>query len=381
MEEQGMKIEDFYIAIKKRWLLISALIIIPVMLVLLIPQKTVVESQYKAIAKIRVMRENSNNYEQDDNEMIMEQKMINNLVEELKSTNVIKAAVGNVDIEDFENEVLSNLTIEVLKDTTTINLTLKGENEEIKIVLNNIVNYAGEATSKIVPNHKMEVVSDVELVKNSNEISSNKGKKVVLVLLGMAFLSTLTAITLEYFDDSFKHEEDVEKDLNIPVLVGIFRKSKNNEKDLAYKKLVSLLRFNNENIKSILVTSTLKDENKEECVFAVASELLNLGEKVIIIDSDNDNNFDFKGDMIKVNGEKEILSSIKNAKNDYDYVLVNGPDINMSNISQIISKEVDGTILVIKAYKAKRKLVLKAVKEIKKYNNNIVGTVLNNIES
>lgn len=141
------------------------------------------------------------------------------------------------------------------------------------------------------------------------------------------------------------------------------------------------MRFNNENIKSILVTSTLKDENKEECVLAAANELLNLGEKVVIIDSDNDSNFDFKGDIIKVNGEKEILSSIKNAKNDYDYVLVNGPDINTSNISQIISKEVDGTILVIKAYKAKRKLVLKAVKEIKKYNNNIVGTVLSNIES
>ena len=55
--------------------------------------------------------------------------------------------------------------------------------------------------------------------------------------------------------------------------------------------------------------------------------------------------------------------------------------MNNGVLSQSFAKEADGTVYIVKGYKNKRKAVLRSINELKAYNSNIIGIVLNNIEA
>ena len=78
--------------------------------------------------------------------------------------------------------------------------------------------------------------------------------------------------------------------------------------------------------------------------------------------------------------EGNIKNLFDNLDEKYQYILINGTPMNNGVLSQSFAKEADGTIYIVKGYKNKRKVILRSVNELKAYNNNIIGVVLNNIE-
>ena len=86
-------------------------------------------------------------------------------------------------------------------------------------------------------------------------------------------------------------------------------------------------------------------------------------------------------DNLEKEDHKHKLSKVlAGLKEKYDYVIINGEAIKEKNTSQIVSKDVDGIIYVVKAYEVKRKNVVDSIEEIRKYNENIIGVVLTNVE-
>ena len=55
VEEQGMILEDFYIAVKKRWIMVLVLILVPVLIVLFKP-KAIITPEYEASTRLYVIR-------------------------------------------------------------------------------------------------------------------------------------------------------------------------------------------------------------------------------------------------------------------------------------------------------------------------------------
>ena len=83
----------------------------------------------------------------------------------------------------------------------------------------------------------------------------------------------------------------------------------------------------------------------------------------------------------------EMLSSktmsmlLEELKGVFDCVILDTPPVQAVTDSQILSTKADGTILVIRAEKTKKDSVQNALGLLKKVNANIIGTVLNGIES
>jgi len=71
---------------------------------------------------------------------------------------------------------------------------------------------------------------------------------------------------------------------------------------------------------------------------------------------------------------KEFITSVSKL---YDYVVFDAPPVNAVTDPQILSRLVDGTILVIRSGKTEEEQAKRAIESLKKVEAKILGAVLN----
>ncbi|WP_338587239.1 CpsD/CapB family tyrosine-protein kinase [Clostridium baratii] len=76
-------------------------------------------------------------------------------------------------------------------------------------------------------------------------------------------------------------------------------------------------------------------------------------------------------------GSKAMSSLLDELSNVYDVIILDSPPVLAVTDAQILSTKVDGTVLVVRAEKTKKDIVLAAKGVLDKVNANILGTVLN----
>lgn len=394
-----MILEDFYIAVKKRWIMVLVLILVPVLIVLFKP-KAIITPEYEASTRLYVIRTDLETIAGSPKGSI-EYNLLNSFVESLKTNNVIEEALIDTNSTLTVKEVSSKIYAKIFQDSNIVDLSLTGTNEEeIAKVLEDIVKIAEKTVTNYIPNSKMSAMDTVKVSEISPINAGGNVKKVILIFGAMTFISLLLAVTLEYLDDSFKHEDQIEKTLKESVLAIFFKKDKN--KKVTYNKIATNLLYNYKNIKKILISSTTNNEGKNEFVEEIAITIAEKGSKVLVIDTEkalSQVNETMKSmeiedfgklivkkeyDLLIINNDDLSEGNIKNLFDNldekYQYILINGTPMNNEVLSQSFAKEADGTIYIVKGYKNKRKVILRSVNELKAYNNNIIGVVLNNIE-
>lgn len=394
-----MILEDFYIAVKKRWIMVLVLILVPVLIVLFKP-KAIITPEYEASTRLYVIRTDLETIAGSPKGSI-EYNLLNSFVESLKTNNVIEEALIDTNSTLTVKEVSSKIYAKIFQDSNIVDLSLTGTNEEeIAKVLEDIVKIAEKTVTNYIPNSKMSAIDTVKVSEISPINAGGNVKKVILIFGAMTFISLLLAVTLEYLDDSFKHEDQIEKTLKESVLAIFFKKDKN--KKVTYNKIATNLLYNYKNIKKILISSTTNNEGKNEFVEEIAITIAEKGSKVLVIDTEkalSQVNETMKSmeiedfgklivkkeyDLLIINNDDLSEGNIKNLFDNldekYQYILINGTPMNNDVLSQSFAKEADGTIYIVKGYKNKRKVILRSVNELKAYNNNIIGVVLNNIE-
>lgn len=394
-----MILEDFYIAVKKRWIMVLVLILVPVLIVLFKP-KAIITPEYEASTRLYVIRTDLETIAGSPKGSI-EYNLLNSFVESLKTNNVIEEALIDTNSTLTVKEVSSKIYAKIFQDSNIVDLSLTGTNEEeITKVLEDIVKIAEKTVTNYIPNSKMSAIDTVKVSEISPINAGGNVKKVILIFGAMTFISLLLAVTLEYLDDSFKHEDQIEKTLKESILAIFFKKDKN--KKVTYNKIATNLLYNYKNIKKILISSTTNNEGKNEFVEEIAITIAEKGSKVLVIDTEkalSQVNETMKSmeiedfgklivkkeyDLLIINNDDLSESNIKklfdNLDEKYQYILINGTPMNNDVLSQSFAKEADGTIYIVKGYKNKRKVILRSVNELKAYNNNIIGVVLNNIE-
>lgn len=394
-----MILEDFYIAVKKRWIMVLVLILVPVLIVLFKP-KAIITPEYEASTRLYVIRTDLETIAGSPKGSI-EYNLLNSFVESLKTNNVIEEALVDTNSTLTVKEVSSKIYAKIFQDSNIVDLSLTGTNEEeIAKVLEDIVKIAEKTVTNYIPNSKMSAIDTVKVSEISPINAGGNVKKVILIFGAMTFISLLLAVTLEYLDDSFKHEDQIEKTLKESVLAIFFKKDK--DKKVTYNKIATNLLYNYKNIKKILISSTTNNEGKNEFVEEIAITIAEKGSKVLVIDTEkalSQVNETMKSmeiedfgklivkkeyDLLIINNDDLSEGNIKNLFDNldekYQYILINGTPMNNGVLSQSFAKEADGTIYIVKGYKNKRKVILRSVNELKAYNNNIIGVVLNNIE-
>ncbi len=172
--------------------------------------------------------------------------------------------------------------------------------------------------------------------------------------------------------------------------------------------------------KVIVITSAQAQEGKTSVSVNLASSLTQINNKVVLVDCDMrrpsiHKKFSIANedglaeilikkkqlkDVVRNHNDKlsiitagnkspnpaEILADpqmeklIEDMKREYDYIILDTPPIGTFADAQILAGKVDGVLLVVRANKTKRNLVLSAVNAVKKVNGKVIGTVINGVD-
>jgi capsular exopolysaccharide synthesis family protein len=80
-------------------------------------------------------------------------------------------------------------------------------------------------------------------------------------------------------------------------------------------------------------------------------------------------------------GSKSMKALIEALRKVFDYVILDTPPVQAVTDAQILSTRADGTLLVVKAETTKKDSVINTVNLLKKVNANIIGTILNGVDT
>ena len=80
-------------------------------------------------------------------------------------------------------------------------------------------------------------------------------------------------------------------------------------------------------------------------------------------------------------GSKSVEKLFEYFKTIYDYIIIDTPPVGIVTDGLILASKADGTILVVRAHKTKDTSVIEAYDSLKKVNANVLGTVLNAVET
>lgn len=266
-----------------------------------------------------------------------------------------------------------------------------------------------------------------------------KPKKTLIVLIAgllAGFIGVGLALLLDMLNNTFKNSQDVENQLNLPVL-GITPLLKGrseyklahsfaDEEDKAFSESIRTIRTSvvltgmESNQKVILVTSSVPGEGKSTVAANLASSLSQLG-KVILVDADLrrpslrrrfelavgvpgvanvvagtaqladclvpvSDGFDLIHAGTVPPNPQELLSSprfaelIEQLRESYDHVIIDSPPALAVSDSILLAKLADSVIYVIKSLATSIPMVQRGVGGLLQRNAPISGVVLNQVD-
>ena len=278
-----------------------------------------------------------------------------------------------------------------------------------------------------VPRTPVEVVDTAE--PPQRPVSPNLILNILIsVFLGLAAGIGL-AYFIEYLDTSVKTVDDVESYLGLPVLGVIPQKVRplveegpESPHAEAYRVLKTNMQFANKGATggAFAVVSGGVGEGKSTTLFNLAYVCAQLGDKVLVVDSDlrrpiqhtilnMSNRFGLTNVLMRDVPIEEVIKPtsvpnlhflpsgrlpraslglldsqrmrelVKNLKARYDYVFFDSPPIMGVTDASILASEVDGVLLVVQYRKYPRIISSRARRMIENVGGNLLGVVLNNI--
>ncbi len=286
---------------------------------------------------------------------------------------------------------------------------------------------AQEGIELQVPRTPVEIVDRAE--PRSRHVSPRFTTNILLSLIVGLLAGVGLAYFIEYLDTSVKTVDDVEQNLGLPVLGIIPQKVRplieegpESPHAEAYRVLRTNLQFSNKGMTGGAYTfvSGGVGEGKSTTLFNLAYVCAQMGERVLIVDSDLrrpvqhtflgvNNNFGLTNVLLRdvpieetikttsvpnlhflssgklprssvgLLDAKRIRELVKNLKTRYDYVFFDSPPIVGVSDASILASEMDGVMLVVQYRKYPRTISARARRILENVGANAVGVVLNNI--
>ena len=216
MEEQVINISEIIDAVKKRWKII-ALTTVVATLISGIFSFFIISPTYEASTKVFIGKEESSMENYNYNDITMYQKLLKTYSELIKTKDLINRAITNSEYELKVEDVLKDVSVTTVSDTQMIQIAYRSTSPNIaKNMLENITNEFIATAQELVPNGNVRVLESVELPKDP--VAPNKKMNVAIAFILGMMVGFGIVFLLEYLDNTYKNKEQLEKDLDIPVL-------------------------------------------------------------------------------------------------------------------------------------------------------------------
>ena len=216
MEEQVISISEIIDAVKKRWKIIALCTLIATLLSGIF-SFFIIAPTYEASTKVFIGKEESSVENYNYNDITMYQKLLKTYSELIKTKDLINRSITNSEYELEVEDVLNNVSVTTVSDTQMIQIAYKSTSPNIaKNMLENITNEFITTAQELVPNGNVRVLETVELPEEP--VAPNKKMNIAIAFILGMMVGLGIVFLLEYLDNTYKNKEQLEKDLDIPVL-------------------------------------------------------------------------------------------------------------------------------------------------------------------
>ena len=216
MEEQVIRLDELFESLKKRWLMIVSITLIATIISAVL-SFFVIKPQYETSVKIFIGKDGTESQAYSQSDVLMYQNLMKTYSEAIKTKDLITRSLKGTNIDLEPSQVLSNLTVDTLANTQILQIKYKSLNpQEAKVILEEISEEFMKTSKELVPNGNVKIIESVELPENP--VSPNKTMNIAIAFLLGLMVGVGLAFLLEFLDNTFKNKDQLERELDIPVL-------------------------------------------------------------------------------------------------------------------------------------------------------------------
>ena len=177
----------------------------------------VISPTYEASTKIFIGKEGAESEGYNSSDVSMYQNLIKTYSELIKTKDLVNKAIDNSQYDLSVNNVLNGITVNTLTGTQILQISYQSKSPSIaKNILESITNEFITKAEELVPNGNVKILESVELPKNP--VAPNKTMNIAIAFILGMMVGFGIVFLLEYLDNTYKNKEQLEKDLDIPVL-------------------------------------------------------------------------------------------------------------------------------------------------------------------
>ena len=435
MEEINLK--DFFDYYKKYTLIIIIVVLLSVvgMLCYNIWVKTPLYSTSTTVVLVKndSSSEDENTINQAD--IVLNQKLVSTYRQIIKSKLVLNQVIDSLDLDYSYSKLANEVDVKAIEDTEILKITVTDVSApRAAEIANKIAVVFDKEVIKIYNINNVSVIDVAEVpFKPSN---ANLFRDIILAIM-VSFVAVSGIIfVIYYFDDTLRDVESIEKEIELPVIAKVFKDNNgiellvNKKPNAATSESIRTLRTNlqfssvDEELKTLLVTSTLPGEGKSFISANLATSFAEAGKKVLLVDCDLrkgrqhkifkitnskkglsnlliENIFNYKDYIFSTKIENlsviprgsvppnpsELLNSKKNKellkqlREKYDLIILDGAPITGLSDSLILSSLVDKTLVVTSINNTPKTDLLSTKKALVGVGADIAGCVANNLNA
>ena len=219
MEEQVIRLDELFEALKKRWLMIVVITLLATVASAVF-SFFVIKPQYEASTKVFIGKDDGEGQAYNQNDVVMYQKLMKTYSETIKTKDLVSRSLKDTSLNLEPKEVLENLTVTSVTDTQILQIKYKSKNpKEAEVVIEEISEEFIKTSKELVPNGNIKIIEEVELPEKP--VSPNKKMNIAIAFLLGLMVSVGLAFLLEFLDNTFKNKEQLERELDLPVLGSI----------------------------------------------------------------------------------------------------------------------------------------------------------------
>ena len=219
MEEEVISFGEILEVLKRRWKMILILTLIATLVSGLV-SFFLISSKYEASTKLFIGKEEGADQGYNQNDVSMYQKLMKTYSEAIKTRDLVGKAIKATNSNLTENEILERLTVTTVDDTQILQIKVNSEDPKEAANIVQAITTEFISTSKVlVPNGNIRIIEAVKVPENP--VSPNKKLNIAIAFLLGFMVSVGLSFLLEFLDNTYKNKEQLEKDLEIPVIGAI----------------------------------------------------------------------------------------------------------------------------------------------------------------
>lgn len=223
-KKQSINISEIFELIKTRWIFILIITLLSTITTGVL-SFYVIEPKYETSSKVFIGKEENNEDGYSSSDIQMYQKLLKTYSEAIKTTDLVERAIKDSKYNLTTEDVLDSLTVLALDDTQILQISYESKNpDEAQDTLSKVVSEFINTSKELVPNGSVTIIQSVRLPEDP--VSPNKIINIALALILGMIASIGIIILIEYMNTTFKNKEQIEKELNAPV-IGVIPNEEN----------------------------------------------------------------------------------------------------------------------------------------------------------